>query len=76
MPDWTHLSRSSPLSSSVILIGSEGTTAVPIYHPAFFENHEQFYGLTGTINEDDESNEVKSVYNVGSFNVPTHQACK
>jgi hypothetical protein len=37
---------------------------VPIYHPAFFEHIEQLYGLTGTINEDDESNEVKLVYNV------------
>ncbi len=51
----------------------EGLTAAAMSHPAFFSYYEKIFGLTGTIGEEIEREEVHEVYKVGTFDVPRHR---
>lgn len=54
---------------------TESNTAAALCHPAFFSLYRNIYGLTGTMGEDIERNEVADIYNVTSFDVPPHKLC-
>jgi len=50
----------------------ESNTIAAISHPVFFAEYRELYGLTGTIGEEVERSEIKTIYNVDIFDVPTH----
>ena len=41
-----------------------------ISHPTFFENYKNIFGLTGTIGEETERNEMKLIYQIDCYNIP------
>ena len=51
---------------------SESTTIASIAHPSFYDNYNIIFGLTGTIGEEKERNEIKNIYHIDSFDVPTN----
>lgn len=51
----------------------ENNTIAALSHPAFFGLFREIYGLTGTVGETVEREEVESIYHVGIFDVPTHR---
>lgn len=56
-----------------ILPEKESLTAASMSHPAFFAYYQCVFGLTGTIGEQIERQEIKDVYNVNTFDVPRHR---
>ncbi len=50
----------------------ECNTIAAISHPVFFNKYDEIYGLTGTIGELIERDEIKAIYHVDIFDVPTH----
>src|SRR3990167_8591674 len=52
--------------------GNESLTVASMSHPAFFNYYKKIYGLTGTIGEDQEREEIKILYQVDTFDVPVH----
>ena len=54
---------------------TQSDTAAALSHPAFFNLYKNIYGLTGTMGEDIERNEVADIYKVTSFDVPPHKPC-
>ncbi|ASQ47007.1 preprotein translocase subunit SecA [Legionella clemsonensis] len=50
----------------------ESATLAAISHPAFFDYYKAIYGLTGTIGELQEREEIKKVYHIDTFDVPPH----
>ncbi|MGE3919741.1 MAG: helicase-related protein [Gammaproteobacteria bacterium] len=53
----------------------ESNTVAALSHPAFFNLYKNVYGLTGTMGEDIERSEIAEIYNVSSFDVPSHKSC-
>lgn len=51
----------------------EGLTAASMSHPSFFAYYTFIFGLTGTIGEEIERNEIQQVYQVSTFDVPRHR---
>ncbi|GEM_PF-2138966 len=51
----------------------ENNTIAALSHPAFFGLYPEIYGLTGTVGESVEREEIESIYHVGIFDVPTHR---
>ena len=47
-------------------------TIASISHPSYYDNYNCIFGLTGTIGEIDERNEIKEIYHLDSFDVPTN----
>lgn len=47
----------------------EGSTIASIFHPSFFKI---IFGLTGTIDESYERNEIMKIYNLDSFDAPSN----
>ena len=48
-------------------------TVASISHPVFFGKYKELYGVTGTIGSQSERAELKALYNVQTFDVPTHK---
>lgn len=53
-------------------ITPESLTGASISHPTLFAKYPKIFGLTGTMGELVEREEVQEVYGVGSFDVPPH----
>lgn len=47
-------------------------TGASVAHPSFFNQYQTILGLTGTMGEDTEREEIKKTYGVESFDVPSH----
>ena len=50
----------------------ESLTIASISHPSLSDNYVYIFGLTGTIGEINERNEIKEIYHLDSFDVPTN----
>ena len=50
----------------------ESLTIASISHPSLSDNYVYIFGLTGTIGEINERNEIKEIYHLDSFHVPTN----
>jgi len=55
---------------------SESLTAASIAHPPFFSKFKEIYGLTGTMGELIEREEILEIYSLDSFDVPPHFPCQ
>lgn len=56
-------------------IQGQGYTIASISHPSFFNQYEEIFGLTGTLGEDSERNEILKIYHLDSFDVPPNKKC-
>ena len=54
---------------------AQSDTAAALSHPVFFNLYKNIYGLTGTMGEEIERQEVADIYKVTSFDVPPHKPC-
>ncbi|EFA82138.1 hypothetical protein PPL_05043 [Heterostelium album PN500] len=54
----------------------DSLTAAAISHPSFFSMYDTIFGLTGTCGEEQEREELKSIYNVDTFDVPSYLPSK
>jgi preprotein translocase subunit SecA/ankyrin repeat protein len=59
-----------------IQVHNQGTTIASICHPTFFERYSYLFGLTGTVGERAERDEIMTVYHVDSFDVPPNRPCR
>lgn len=50
-------------------------TVASISHPSYFEPYEEIFGLTGTLGEVTERDEILQIYHVDSFDVPPNRKC-
>lgn len=50
----------------------ESICPISISHPVFYRIYREMYGITGTIGSKHEREELKAIYNIPSFDVPTH----
>jgi preprotein translocase subunit SecA len=57
-------------------VQNQNTTIASICHPTFFDRYSLLFGLTGTVGESAERNEIRQVYRVDSFDVPPNLPCK
>ncbi len=51
----------------------EFITPIRMSHPVFYPFYSAIYGLSGTIGSESERGEIKIVYGIDSFDVPTHK---
>ena len=58
-----------------ITASSENSVIASISHPSFFKDYEEIYGLTGTLGESFERDEIMNVYKVDSFDAPSNRKC-
>lgn len=58
-----------------IAASSENAVIASISHPSFFKDYEEIYGLTGTLGESVERDEIMKVYKVDSFDAPSNRKC-
>ncbi len=56
-----------------IEVEDESITPITMSHPVFYPIYPVIYGLTGTIGSESERNEIKEIYGIDSFDVPTHK---
>ena len=49
---------------------SESNVIGSISHPTFFENYKILFGLTGTIGDEIERNEIKEIYKLNCYEIP------
>jgi ankyrin repeat protein len=57
-------------------VRNQGTTIASVCHPTFFERYSFLFGLTGTVGEKAERDEIMTVYHVDSFDVPPNRPCR
>jgi preprotein translocase subunit SecA len=57
-------------------VRNQNTTIASICHPTFFDRYSLLFGLTGTVGEEAEREEIRRVYRVDSFDVPPNLPCK
>lgn len=83
--DTGRLQRSSRWSAGLhemvevkeqVKVRAESATIASLAHPSFFEHYDTVYGITGTVGEPQEREEVQRVYGLDSFDVPPHQPCR
>jgi len=55
---------------------TETKTSGSLSHPAFFREYAKISGVTGTMGEQVERNEVRRIYGVDTFDVPPHRPLK
>lgn len=55
---------------------SESNTIASISHPSFFQNYETIFGLTGTIGNEIEREEILNIYKLDSFDAPPNFSSK
>ena len=49
---------------------SESNVIGSISHPTYFENYKILFGLTGTIGDEIERNEIKEIYKINCYDIP------
>ncbi|MGL5626759.1 MAG: hypothetical protein ACRDDW_04490 [Candidatus Rhabdochlamydia sp.] len=54
-------------------IQQESLTVASLCHPVYFNLYQNIYGLTGTLGEKIERDEVEKTYGITSFDVPSHR---
>ncbi len=54
-------------------IQQEALTVASLCHPVYFNLYQNIYGLTGTLGEKIERDEVEKTYGITSFDVPSHR---
>jgi SecA DEAD-like domain/SecA preprotein cross-linking domain len=54
-------------------IHEEGAMIASLSHPIFFERFQNIYGITGTLGSQIERQEIETVYQVDTFDVPPHR---
>lgn len=54
-------------------IQRESLTVASLCHPVYFNLYQNIYGLTGTLGEKIERDEVEKTYDITSFDVPSHR---
>jgi hypothetical protein len=57
-------------------IEQESISSISMTHPVFYDMYKHVYGITGTIGSNFEREELKAIYNLTSFDVPTHNLPK
>jgi preprotein translocase subunit SecA len=57
-------------------VQNQNTTITSIYHPTFFDRYSLIFGLSGTVAESAERNEIRQVYRMDLFDVPPNLPCK
>jgi preprotein translocase subunit SecA len=57
-------------------VQNESTTIASVGHPTFFERYSFLFGLTGTVGEAIERNEIQRGYHVDTFDVPPNRPCR
>ena len=58
-----------------IELHKQNYTVASISHPSFFELYDEIFGLTGTLGEVAERNEIMQIYKVDTFDVPPNRKC-
>lgn len=56
-----------------IEVEKESSTAISLSHSVFYPMYTQLYGLTGTLGSDSDREQIKELYAMDSFDVPTHK---
>jgi len=56
-------------------IEEEDRMPASICHPVYFDGSGEIYGLTGTVGSRSEREELKTVYQLETFDVPPHKRC-
>ena len=59
-----------------IKVKPENGTIASISHPSFFDDYVTIFGITGTVGEQAEREEIQMVYRLDSFDVPPHRPCQ
>jgi preprotein translocase subunit SecA len=59
-----------------IPVQNQDTAIASICHPTFFDRYSLLFGLTGTLGESAERDEIRRVYQVDSFDIPPNLPCK
>jgi preprotein translocase subunit SecA len=59
-----------------VAVRNEETTIASVCHPTFFERYSFLFGLTGTVCEKAERDEITTVYHADSFDVPPNRPCR
>lgn len=69
---WQHGIHQFLQAKHNLEITPESLTGASISHPTFFGTYKKIYGLTGTMGDDIEREEIQSIYKISSFDVPPH----
>ncbi|MBA3238222.1 MAG: ankyrin repeat domain-containing protein [Parachlamydiaceae bacterium] len=56
-----------------IEVKSESTTPIALSHSAFYPMYTQLFGLTGTLGSVSDRNQIKELFGMDSFDVPTYK---
>ena len=56
-----------------IEVERESPTAISLSHSVFYPMYTQLYGLTGTLGSDSDREQIREIYGMDSFDVPTHK---
>lgn len=51
----------------------ESVNPISLSHPIFYNKYRSIFGLTGTLGSESEREEIRTVYGVDMFDVPTHK---
>lgn len=70
---WQHGLHQFLQAKHQLKITPESITAASISHPTYFGLYKYIYGLTGTMGESVERDEVLEIYQVDSFDAPSHR---
>jgi preprotein translocase subunit SecA len=73
---WQHGIHQFTQVKEGLLPKPESLTAASIAHPTFFSQYKEIYGLTGTMGELAERDEIQKIYAVENFDVPPHLPCQ
>lgn len=69
---WPHGVHQFVQAKHDLKITAESLTVASIAHPTYFGSYQEIYGLTGTMGELCEREEIQEIYRVDSFDVPSH----
>lgn len=73
---WSHGLHEFVELKEGLPIKEQTYTVASICHPSFFEPYEEIYGLTGTLGEESERNEIFNIYHFDTFDVPPNRRCQ
>lgn len=71
---WPHIHQFLQLKHG-LKITCPTYTAASVSHPAYFGLYKHLFGVTGTMGENVEREEIEAIYNVDTFDVPPHRPC-
>jgi preprotein translocase subunit SecA len=73
---WSHGLHEFVEAKHGLDVETESITPITINHPVFYQMYRHMYGITGTIGSNYERDELKAIYGISSFDVPTHNPPK